>query len=240
MKKLNSRFMIAAAFCAVMISVSCTKEDIIPVSTNMYNRLLPIWEQRESPRWHNTVEKYASHYGYTVIKDTVHVGSGNRTVTYLCQTDTLIYLLETWAINDTLWSLDCYLFAPTERWLKDQMVIFENEMYNRHPEGYTGGSFYWYTSPGNVRVGMGRGTHPLWSPSALSGRRPAQTGLWRHPIQTRPIGSRCGTPNPPNPSHRVPHLRYHRLEQSLLVRLRDWLYWWVSNKLWWVSNKLWK
>ena len=115
MKKLISRFMIAAAFCAVMISVSCTKEDIIPVSTNMYNRLLPIWEQRESPRWHNTVEKYASHYGYTVIKDTVHVGSGNRTVTYLCQTDTLIYLLETWAINDTLWSLDCYLFAPTER-----------------------------------------------------------------------------------------------------------------------------
>ena len=161
MKKLISRFMVAAAFCAVMISVSCTKEDIIPVSTNMYNRLLPIWEQRESPRWHNTVEKYASHYGYTVIKDTVHVGSGNRTVTYLCQTDTLIYLLETWAINDTLWTLDCYLFAPTERWLKDQMVIFENEMYNRHPEGYTGGSFYWYTAPGHVDGGDVR-SHDLF------------------------------------------------------------------------------
>lgn len=159
MKRIISKILIAATLCAVMLSVSCTKEDIFPVSTNLYNSLLPIWEQRESPNWQNTVEKYASRYGYTVIKDTVN--GGNRTVTYLCQTDTSIYLLKTWAIDNTLWTLDCYLFAPNERWLKDQMVIFENEMYNRHPEDYTGGSFYWYTAPGYVDGGDVR-SHDLF------------------------------------------------------------------------------
>ena len=159
MKKMTSKILIAATLCAVMLSVSCTKEVIFPVSTNLYNSLLPIWEQRESSQLHKSIDKYVSHYGYTLYEDTT--SGGYRTVTYLCQTDTAIYVLKTWSKNDTLETLICFLFSPRNQWLKDQMVLFENEMYNRHPEGYTGGSFYWYIGSNSVDGGDVR-SHDLF------------------------------------------------------------------------------
>ena len=145
MKKLLSRFMLAATFCAVMLSVSCTKEDVSPLTTNLYNSLLPLWQQRESPSFHKDMDKYLSHNGYTLFRDTAY--GTNRTVSYLCQTDTAIYLLNVWFRNDSLVSLKCSLYSPRQQWMQNQMARFEQEMYNRHPDDYIGGSFYWFLRP---------------------------------------------------------------------------------------------
>lgn len=145
MKKLLSRLMVATSFCAVMLSVSCNKEDISPVTTNLYNSMVPIWQQRESPSLHKAIENYVARYGYTLFRDTVYGTS--RAVSYLCQTDTAIYLLNVWYRNDSLWSLKCTLFSPRTQWMQEQITMFEQEMYNRHPNDYIGGSFYWYLRP---------------------------------------------------------------------------------------------
>ena len=145
MKKLLSRLMVATSFCAVMLSVSCNKEDISPVTTNLYNSMVPLWQQRESPSLHKAIENHVARYGYTLFRDTVY-GTG-RTISYLCQTDTAIYLLNVWYRNDSLWSLKCTLFSPRTQWMQEQITRFEQEMYNRHPNDYIGGSFYWYLRP---------------------------------------------------------------------------------------------
>ena len=145
MKKLLSRLMVAASFCAVMLSVSCNKEDISPVTTNLYNSLVPLWQQRESPSLHKAIENHVARYGYTLFRDTVYGTS--RAVSYLCQTDTAIYLLNVWYRNDSLWSLKCTLFSPRTQWMQEQITRFEQEMYDRHPNDYIGGSFYWYLRP---------------------------------------------------------------------------------------------
>ena len=55
MKKLLSRLMVAASICAVMLSVSCNKEDISPVTTNVYNSMVSLWQQR-ALEWYNGVD----------------------------------------------------------------------------------------------------------------------------------------------------------------------------------------
>ena len=146
MKKLLSRLMVAVSFCAVMLSVSCNKEDISPVTTNLYNSMVPLWQQRESPNLHNVIDNYVARYGYKLLRDTVY-GTG-RAISYLCQTNTAIYLLNVWFRNDSLLSLKCSLYSPRQHWMQEQIKRFEQEMYNRHPNDYIGGSFYWYLRPG--------------------------------------------------------------------------------------------
>ena len=145
MKKLLSRLMVAASICAVMLSVSCNKEDISPVTTNLYNSMVPLWQQRESPSLHKAIDNYVARYGYTLFRDTVY-GTG-RAISYLCQTDTAIYLLNVWFRNDSLLSLKCSLYSPRQHWMQNQMARCEQEMYNRHPDDYIGGSFYWFLRP---------------------------------------------------------------------------------------------
>ena len=145
MKKLLSRLMVAVSLCAVLMTASCTKENVIPVSSSLYNGLVYLWEQRESSSWNNTLERYVSYYGYTLFRDTTY-GTG-RTILYLCQTDTAIYLLNVWFRNDSLLSLKCSLYSPRQHWMQNQMARCEQEMYNRHPDDYIGGSFYWFLRP---------------------------------------------------------------------------------------------
>ena len=145
MKKLLSRLMVATSFCAVMLSVSCNKEDISPVTTNVYNSMVSLWQQRESPNLHKAIDNYVARYSYTLFRDTVY-GTG-RAISYLCQTDTAIYLLNVWFRNDSLLSLKCSLYSPRQHWMQEQITRFEQEMYNRHPNDYIGGSFYWYLRP---------------------------------------------------------------------------------------------
>lgn len=148
MKKPFSLWMFAVAFCAVMLSVSCAKEEVFPATTkttSLYSSLLPLWEMRESPQWHAEVDQYVRNYNYTLTNDTLV--NGYRKVTYQRQNDTGIYVLQTFCLNDTLWSLHCSLFSWHQQWMQDQMVRFEQEMYSRHPDNYVGGSFYWYLRP---------------------------------------------------------------------------------------------
>ena len=148
MKKPFSLWAFAFAFCVAMLSVSCTKEEVFPEtakSSSLYNSLLPLWQLRESPRWHAAVEQYAGNYNYALTSDTI--AGGYRRVTYLRQDDTGIFVLQTFGLNDTLWTLHCSLFSRRQQWMQNQMVRFEQEMYSRHPDGYIGGSFYWYLRP---------------------------------------------------------------------------------------------
>ena len=91
------------------------------------------------------MDKYLSHNGYTLFRDTAY--GTNRTVSYLCQTDTAIYLLNVWFRNDSLFSLKCSLYSPRQQWMQNQLARYEQEMYNRHPDDYIGGSFYWFLRP---------------------------------------------------------------------------------------------
>lgn len=157
MKKLISRTIVA--MCATIFFAACGKEDISPMSNSLYVTVVSLWEQRISPHWQESVWKYVDRNGYVLYNDTLY--GGYRRVTYLCQTDTAIYVLSTFDKDDTLWSFSCSIFSPRQRWLQDEMALFENQMYSCHPEDYTGGSFYWYTGPGSVDGGDVR-THSLF------------------------------------------------------------------------------
>lgn len=147
------------AMCATIFFAACGKEDISPMSNSLYVNLVSLWEQRTSPHWHGSVQKYVDRKGYTLYGDTLY--TGYREITYLCPTDTAIYVLRTIDKDDTLWSLNCSIFSRRQRWMQDQIVLFEKEMYSRHPQDYTGGSFYWYTGVNSVDGGDVR-THDLF------------------------------------------------------------------------------
>ena len=160
----NQTFILAVvALFATLMSVSCTKEAIKPVApikTDIYQNLVRIWEMRTSPQWHDAVEQYASQNGYTLQSDSVQ--GGFQTRTYLSHSVTAIYVLSTFDLNDTLWSLQCSLYSPRQQWLQTLTATYEEALYNRHPDDYTGGSFYWYIGLNSVDGGDVR-THSLFS-----------------------------------------------------------------------------
>ena len=163
MKHLIVKTLFALALCAFTLLVACTKESVVPLtqnkSTDLYRSLLPLWEVREFPQWHTAVQQYAAENNYSLINDSL--AGGFHILTYLCQNDTGIYVLRTYDLHDTLWSLHFSLFSRRQQWMQQQTARYEDEMYSRHPADYTGGSFYWYIGPGSVDGGDVR-SHDLF------------------------------------------------------------------------------
>lgn len=150
---------IAVALCAATLAAACAKEEVFPITDSLYESLAYLWDQSASPDWQDKVDNYATRMGYTKQSDTL--SGGSKIVSYLRQTDTAIYLLRTFNTGDTLLSLHCSLFSPRQRWMQNQTVRYEQEMYSRHLDGYAGGSFYWYIGPGSVDGGDVR-SHSLF------------------------------------------------------------------------------
>ena len=244
MRHIIIKSLIAVALSAAMLTVACTKEVVTPIpnskSEGLYHSLLPLWALRDSPQWPSAVSQYAMTNHFTQVSDSL--SGGFRIITYLSQNDTGIYVLRTYNLHDTLWSLHCSLFSPMQTWMQEQMARYETQLYIRHPDGYTGGSFYWFLSPivrnsvdgGDVRshdlfvqrvaegrcVGMGRSPHSLWSQPALSGRGPSPAAHRRHAIHPHPAGAGQHPLWHNTPSRNpVQHLRHHWLEQSLRALL---------------------
>ena len=163
MNKSQTFILTVVALFTTLMSVSCTKEAIkpvVPIKTDIYQNLVRIWEMRTSPQWHVAVEQYASQNGYTLQSDSVQ--DGFQTRTYLSHSVTAIYVLRTFDLNDTLWSLQCSLYSPRQQWLQTLTATYEEALYNRHPDDYTGGSFYWYIGLNSVDGGDVR-THSLFT-----------------------------------------------------------------------------
>lgn len=149
MRHIIIKSLIAVALSTAMVTAACTKEVVTPIpnskSEGLYHSLLPLWALRDSPQWPSAVSQYAMTNHFTQVSDSL--SGGFRIITYLSQNDTGIYVLRTYNLHDTLWSLHCSLFSPMQTWMQEQMARYETQLYIRHPDGYTGGSFYWFLSP---------------------------------------------------------------------------------------------